>query len=212
MNLPFGQAEFFAVFAAYNSAVWPVQLLLVGLAVAIVGLALRPRTWSNRFTSWVLAFLWVWMGLVYHFGFFHRINPAAGLFAVFFVIQGLLFGLAGGVRGRLDFHFQPTVRGFAGALLVGYALVGYPLLGSLLGREFPATPTFGLPCPTTIFTLGVLFWLRRPASWFFLVIPLAWSLVGTTAALQLGVPEDLGLFAAGVVVAFLRFEPLFARA
>lgn len=33
MKLPFSQSEFFAMFAAYNAAVWPMQLLLVGLAV-----------------------------------------------------------------------------------------------------------------------------------------------------------------------------------
>ena len=53
MKLPFSQSEFFAVFAAYNSAVWPVQLLLVGFGVLIVGAALRPRPWSSRLASWI---------------------------------------------------------------------------------------------------------------------------------------------------------------
>jgi hypothetical protein len=207
MNLPFSQSEFFAVFAAYNSAVWPVQLLLVGFGVLIVGAALRPRPWSSRLTSWMLALLWMWMGLVYHFGFFRAINPAAGLFAAGFVLEGALLGVVGGVRGRLDFQFQPTAQGFGGALLIGYALVGYPLLASLLGQQFPATPTFGLPCPTTIFTFGVLLWLQRPAPVSLLVIPLAWSVIGTAAALQLGVGEDFGLIVAGVLTVVLRFVP-----
>ena len=207
MKLPFSPPEFFSVFAAYNTAVWPLQLLLVGLAVTVVGLALRPRHWSNRFTSWVLAFLWIWMGLVYHFGFFRTINPAAGVFAAAFVLEGVLIGVVGGVRGRLDFRFQPTWLGLTGVLLIGYALVGYPLLASLMGHHFPMTPTFGLPCPTTIFTFGVLLWLLRPAPVSLLVVPLAWSLLGTSAALQLGVREDLGLVVAGVLTAVLRFVP-----
>jgi hypothetical protein len=207
MNLPFGQAEFFGVFAAYNSAVWPVQVLLVGFGVLIVGAALRPRPWSSRLTSWMLALLWIWMGLVYHFGFFRAINPAAGIFAAGFVLEGAVLGVVGGLRGRLDFHFQPTAQGFGGALLIGYALVGYPLLASLLGQQCPATPTFGLPCPTTIFTFGVLLWLQRPAPVTLLVIPLAWSVIGTAAALQLGVGEDFGLIVAGVLTVVLRFVP-----
>jgi Family of unknown function (DUF6064) len=207
MKLPFSQSEFFAVFAAYNSAVWPVQLLLVGFGVLVVGVALRPRPWSSRLASWILALLWMWMGLVYQFGFFRAINPAAGFFAAGFVLEGALLGVAGGVQGRLDFHFQPTPQGFGGALLIGYALVGYPLLASLLGQQFPATPTFGLPCPTTIFTLGVLLWLRRPAPVSLLVIPLAWTVIGTAAALQLGVSEDFGLVVAGVATVVLRFVP-----
>jgi hypothetical protein len=94
-----------------------------------------------------------------------------------------------------------------GALLVGYALIGYPLLASLLGQQFPATPTFGLPCPTTIFTLGVLLWLQRPAPVFLLIIPLAWSVIGTAAALQLDVREDFGLLVAAVLTVVLRFVP-----
>lgn len=207
MTPPFSQPEFFGVFAAYNGAIWPLQLLLVGLAVAVVWLAVRPRAWSSRFASWVLAFFWIWMGLVYHFVFFRAINPAAGMFAAAFVLEGVLIGVVGGAGGRLDFRFPPTWRGIVGALLIAYALVGYPLLASLLGHRFPATPTFGLPCPTTIFTLGVLLWLRQPAPVSLLIIPLAWSLIGTSAALQLGVREDLGLVVAAVVTAVLRFVP-----
>jgi hypothetical protein len=207
MNPPFSQSEFFAVFAAYNSAIWPVQLLLAGLGVLVVGVALRPRPWSGRVASWILALLWIWMGLVYHFGFFRAINPAAGFFAAGFVLEGVLLAVVGGVRGRLDVRFQPTPQGLGGALLVGYALIGYPLLASLLGQQFPATPTFGLPCPTTIFTLGVLLWLQRPAPVFLLIIPLAWSVIGTAAALQLDVREDFGLLVAAVLTVVLRFVP-----
>ena len=207
MKLPFSQPEFFGVFAAYNTAVWPFQLVLVGLAVAVVWLAVRPRRWSNRFASWVLAFFWIWMGLVYHFVFFRAINPAAGVFAAAFVLEGVLIGVVGGAQGRLDCRVQPTWRGIAGALVIAYALVGYPALALLLGHQFPATATFGLPCPTTIFTLGVLLWLRQPAPVSLLIIPAAWSLIGTSAALQLGVREDLGLVVAGVATAVLRFVP-----
>jgi hypothetical protein len=207
MNPPFSQSEFFAVFAAYNSAIWPVQLLLAGLGVLVVGVALRPRPWSGRVATWILAMLWIWMGLVYHFGFFRAINPAAGFFAAGFVLEGVLLAVVGGVRGRLDVRFQPTPQGLGGALLVGYALIGYPLLASLLGQQFPATPTFGLPCPTTIFTLGVLLWLQRPAPVFLLIIPLAWSVIGTAAALQLDVREDFGLLVAAVLTVVLRFVP-----
>jgi hypothetical protein len=45
--------------------------------------------------------------------------------------------------------------------------------------------------------LGLLFWARRPFPRDLLAIPLAWSAIGGTAALALGVPQDLGLLAAG---------------
>jgi hypothetical protein len=46
--LPFTQDEFFAVFAAYNRAVWPAQVVLYALAAGLLGLLLfrpsAPRT------------------------------------------------------------------------------------------------------------------------------------------------------------------------
>ncbi|WP_339379209.1 DUF6064 family protein [aff. Roholtiella sp. LEGE 12411] len=37
----------------------------------------------------------------------------------------------------------------------------YPLIGYSLERTFPSLPTFGIPCPTTIFTFGLLFWTNK---------------------------------------------------
>ncbi len=105
----------------------------------------------------------------------------------------------GAVQRRLRFRFQPTLRGFAGALLLGYGLAAYPLLGYAAGHRYPATPTFGLPCPTTIYTLGLLLWAERPMPRWLLTVPLVWSAIGASAALQLGVLEDLGLVVAGAV-------------
>jgi hypothetical protein len=65
------------------------------------------------------------------------------------------------------------------------------------------TPLFGVaPCPTTIFTLGML--LLSNASWRLFVIPLFWSAVGGSAALLLAVPQDYGLILAGAIAATLR--------
>ena len=65
------------------------------------------------------------------------------------------------------------------------------------------TPLFGVaPCPTTIFTLGLL--LLSNASWRLFVIPLVWSAIGGSAAVLLAVPQDYGLILAGAIAATLR--------
>src|SRR5207248_10939428 len=71
-------------------------------------------------------------------------------------------------------------------------------LNQALGHDYPHTPTFGLPCPTTIFTLALMMWLERPFPRVLLVIPLTWAAIGGSAAFFLGVPQDLGLLAAGL--------------
>ena len=86
---------------------------------------------------------------------------------------------------------------------MGFALVVYPAIGYGLGHRYPAMPTFGVPCPTTIFTLGLLLFADRPP-WLVYVVPLLWSAVGSLAALRLGVYEDLALLAGGfVALAFM---------
>lgn len=93
------------------------------------------------------------------------------------------------------------------AVLLAYALVGYPLLGVALGHRYPATPTFGLPCPTAILTLALLLWAEPPVPKALLLVPLIWAAIGTSAAILLGVWQDLGLGVAGLVTGLLIFVP-----
>jgi hypothetical protein len=79
----------------------------------------------------------------------------------------------------------------------------YPLLGYLQGHIYPAAPTFGLPCPTTIFTFGILLWTDKKLPVITLVIPFLWSLIGFSAAFSLGIREDTGLLIAGLLTTIM---------
>jgi hypothetical protein len=91
-----------------------------------------------------------------------------------------------------------TREGGRAYALIVYALAVYPALGEAFGAGYPAAPTFGLPCPTTIFTIGVLL-LAKTDVRAILVVPILWAAVGSVAAFTLGVYQDLGLLVAGVV-------------
>jgi hypothetical protein len=208
MRLPFSAEQFMGVFERYNLAVWPAQLVFYAAAAGVMVLVARSRKHGGRWISAVLALFWAWMGVVYHWAFFARINPAAFLFAALFLIQSGLFIREGVLRPGLSFRTADApdgsdASGTAGALLVGYALLGYPLVGHAAGHLFPAAPTFGLPCPTTIFTFGVLLLADGRVPLRLLVIPVLWSLVGTVGAFSLGIPEDYGLSVAAVAATAL---------
>lgn len=202
MSLPFTRAEFFDVFVRYNEAVWPLQAAFYALALAGLALAFSRGRHAGRAIALILALLWAWMGAVYHLGYFRPVNPAAVLFGAVFLAGAAAFAWEGGVRNRLRFGAKSAV----GYLLLGYALVAYPLLAVLFGHAYPAMPTFGLPCPTTIFTIGTLALLRPPYPGYVFVVPVLWTLVGVQGALLLGVYEDLGLIAAGAAGAWLAFH------
>lgn len=202
MSLPFTRTEFFEVFVRYNEAVWPLQLALYALGLAALALAFSRGRHSGRAISLVLALLWAWMGAVYHLGFFRLVNPAAVIFGAVFLAGAAAFAWQGCVRNRLRFEARTGI----GYLLLGYALVAYPLLAVLFGHAYPAMPTFGLPCPTTIFTIGMLALLRAPYPRSVFVVPVLWALVGLQAFLVLGVREDLGLLAAAAAGIWLAFH------
>ena len=209
MNLPFTQPQFFEVLRSYNEDVMPLQigLFLLGLSAFVALVVRRPD--SDRVISAILAGLWAWMGIVYQLMYLREINPAATVFGAVFLGAAAIFAWTGVVRHRLVFDCESRARRITGHALIAYALVGYPLLSAMLGREFPQTPTFGLPCPTTIFTLGMLAFLSAPFPRYVLAIPIAWSLIGAQAALLLGVYEDLGLLLAALTGIWLVFDSPF---
>ena len=200
MNLPFTIEQFLGVFRDYNEAVWPAHVVAYALGLAALLAAARGGRGASAFVATALAAFWAWNGAVYHIGFFAAVNTAAYAFGALFVVQAGLFAYAGLVRRRLAFRLPRDGYGLAGAALVLYALAIYPLLGTTFGHGYPSNPAFGLaPCPTTIFTLGLLLWTERAVPKAVLVIPAFWALIGFTAALQLGVYEDTGLLVAVLV-------------
>jgi len=201
--LPFTVEQFFGVFRAYNQAVWPVQWVLVALALVALVMAARPNRWSNQVVAAILGGLWLWLGLAYHLAFFSAINPVAYAFAAVSVAGGLAFVWFGVVRRQLRFRVSFQPRGWLGWALVTFSLAIYPAWAVVAGHRFPEFATFGLPCPTTIFTIGMLAFLVPPYPRWPLVAPVLWCFVGAQAAFLLAVPQDLGLLVAAVAGVFL---------
>jgi hypothetical protein len=200
MNLPFTFEQFLGVFESYNLAIWPMQVIAHLLGIAAVLLAIKKIRYSDRIISAVLSFYWLWMGVVYHLMYFSAINKVAYGFAFLFIIQGILFLAVGVIKPNMSFKLRPDIFSITGAIFILYAMILYPILGSLLGHGYPQSPCFGVaPCPATIFTFGLLLWADRKLPKYILVVPLFWSIIGFGAALSLGIREDIGLLIAGVL-------------
>lgn len=199
MQLPFTSAEFMEVFRSYNEWVgsWIILFYLMAL-IAILN-AIKKFRYSDSLISSILGLFWLWMGIVYHILFFSTINPGAYIFGGMFILQGLLFFYLGIIRKKISYHFRKDLGGLAGLALLIFAFFIYPLLGYRAGHIYPAAPAFGLPCPTTIFTLGMLLWTDKKLPYGIIAIPLIWSLIGFVAAISLGIREDAGLLIAGLL-------------
>lgn len=201
MNIPFTTAEFYGVFSAYNAGIWPLQLLLMMLGLLAVVFLVRQRSYSSVAISAILALLWAWEALAYHLLFFTAINPLAYGFAALFMVGAAVFFWQGVVRRRLNFNPANIANGWrtvAGWGLLIFACFIYPAWTTFSGHRYPAFPTFGLPCPTTIFTIGLLAFLVKPYPRSVFVVPILWCVVGGQAAFVFDVQADFGLIVAGV--------------
>ena len=182
MKTPFTVEQFLEVFKKYNETVFPMQIILYLMGTIAIYLIIKPTSRSNKIISGILAFLWLWMGIVYHLVFFTAINKAANLFGSIFILQAFLFLSFGVFQNKLSFKFHLDIYGFTGIILIVFALIGYPILGYIFGHRYPLSPTFGLPCPTTIFTFGLLLLIYKKCPVSILVIPFIWSVLGFSAA------------------------------
>ena len=199
MAIPFTVEQFYEVFGTYNVAVWPAQLLLGLLGMVAVVLALAPRRGCGVAVSAILGILWVWIAVAYRLAFFTRISPPAYGFAALSAAGAAVFIWQGVIRRRLAFKWASDLKSAAGAMLIVYALAVYPVWSIYAGHPYPEMPTFGLPCPTTIFTIGLLCFAVPPTPRSPLIVPVLWCLVGAQAAFLLGVQPDLGLIPSGLV-------------
>jgi uncharacterized integral membrane protein len=199
MALPFTVEQFYGVFRDYNTAVWPAQWFLVVLAIAALAAVLWRRARSGLAVSAVLWVLWTWIALAYHLDFLARISPAAYGFAILSAAGAAVFVWQGVIRRRLAFRWLSDLKAMAGVVLIAFALRVYPVWSAYAGHPSPATPTFGLPCPTTIFTMGLLCFAVPPTPRSTLIVPVLWCGIGAQVAFFLGVQPDFGLIVAGVV-------------
>lgn len=199
--LPFTREQFFEVFTDYNAALWPVSLVAYALGAAAVLSIITGNRSAPRFVPAVLAVMWAWTGIAYHYLFFAEINPAAAAFAALFVIEAVVLTYHG-VFGQ-NLHPERWVgwRSGLGWALIAYAGIAYPLIGLAAGHGYGDLPQFGnTPCPVTLFTFGMLLLMRKPVPWSVLVIPVIWSLIGGSAAMLLSVPQDWVLLVSGIAM------------
>ena len=168
--LPFTFDEFFSVFAAYNVAIWPVQIAAYVIAAMALWLIFARRPAAGRVAGGVLALFWLWDGIAYHLLFFSKINPAAYIFGAGFILQGLLFFAYGAIADRLAFRFQSgwrgvlglapssTLRLFTRSLAISPGTAGHVPPCSVLHRVPPSYSP--LACSCCRYVLSLFFLLR----------------------------------------------------
>lgn len=163
--LMFSPRTYWRLIELHNLDVWPAQLVMLAVGLALLWLAATRRAGAARVLAALLAPVWLWVGWAFHWQHYATINWAAQYFALAFALQAvLLLGLGSLPR---DAHAPPT-GGAAqnlGWLLAVAGVLLYPLAGLLAGRPWTQVEMFGItPEPTALASLGLLLASAQPPS------------------------------------------------
>jgi hypothetical protein len=190
------------VFAAYNQQVWPMQVVAYLLGVMGLVMAVWKNSLSNRVVPAVLAFFWLWVAFMFWLPAGQQGFSLGYLFVVLFFIEGVLF-LVYVLMPQLSFEYQQNSLGLVGIFFGLYALLGYPLVSTLIGHAYPRMPPFGLtPCPVVAYTFGMLLLTTRKVPKFLLVIPFFYAVSGFLW-MSKGLWEDAGMVLSGLLGVWL---------
>ncbi len=190
MKIPFTREQFFEIFEKYNLGVFPVQLIILMLGISSAILLVSKFRLRHKLIGGFLGALWLWTGIAYHYAFFTEINKAASLFALLFLVQGLIFLVETFFGNKLEFEFNGKLIDYIASFFIVYGIVIYPVLVYLLDSPHVRIITLGLPCPSAIFTFGFLILTKPKFSKYILIIPVVWASIGTSAAYYFGVYPD----------------------
>jgi hypothetical protein len=199
--MPFTEQQFLYLLSNYNLTIGLSAVIVAFLiGITAVRLLFSKRKGTNRVINLILSVFWIWTGAVYHLFFFTQINPAAKIFGIGFIIQGILLLAYGVFSSNLNYQPSKSVRGVIGWFLIIYAILIYNSLSLILGHTYPMMPIFGIaPCPVTIFTFGFLLLSKNKLPKILVIIPFLWSIIGGSASIFFGIYEDIVLAISGIL-------------
>jgi hypothetical protein len=199
--LLFSPRTYYRLLELYNFAIWPVQIVAVGIGIAILAAMVNRR---NRTLAGLLALCWLWIAWAFHYQRYAQINWVASWFAAAFALQGLLLIMLGVIAGRAKFQPASNAALRIATSIVAIAVFGYPFLALLTGRAWTSAETFGvMPDPTAIATVAALALVRGTIRWLLLIVPLLWCAVAAATLWTMGAPEAIVVVAATVVALWL---------
>ena len=200
----FSVEEFLIVLENYNLEIWPLQIFVYILICIALFFSFKSTNYSPRIVLSVLAFLWLFNGIIFCFLFWAPSHIFSYIFGVFCILQGILF-LFSLKKSDITIGSANKTYTIIGILFVLYATIGYQIFGYFLGHIYPIFFPAGLvPCPTTIFTIGIFLIINNiPIKYY--VIPFIIAFGGFLPAYY-GIYEDAGLIISGILGTILLIQ------
>jgi len=188
--LLFAPRTYWRLFELMNEALWPAQVLAVLVGAALIALARIGGAGPARAAAVLLALAWVAVTWFFFLARYATINWAAEYMAWGFGAQALVLLAAAAPRGFLAYASPPSVRVRIGRAMIYAAVLLYPALAGIVGREWRQAETFGLsPDATALAALGFALLLPGRARALLMPLPVLWCLVGGVTLYTMNAPE-----------------------
>ena len=190
--LLFSPRTYYRLIERYNMAVWPAQLVTLGLGLGVLGLLRLQKPWQGRIISGIVALLWGGVAWAFLWNRYATINWAIVYVVPLFVLQVLLLLWSATRRQALSFRVSPNASGVAGVGLLAFSVAAYPLLAPMLGRTWRQVEVFGIaPDPTAIGTAGLFLLMHGRSRLIFLAIPVLWCVISGLTLWAMDSPDAL---------------------
>jgi len=189
-------------FAQYNEAIWPFQFLAI--ALSLIGLFYAFK--KSKTSDWVIIGIMILFYLWNAFGFWLPMAldgyTTGYVFISIFVFQsGYL--LYSGIKKRLSFQFHNSSSGIIGLVIIAYGLIFYPVVGLLVGRQYPALIFSPFcPCILNIYVMGMFLLTDKPMPRCLVMTPFVWGIIGFFFV-TMGLTEDIVLILVNILGAIL---------
>ena len=183
---------------AYNEATLPIQAVMIIAAVILTYLVFaKPGKKTDVWMKAFLAFAFAWNGVVFFLIFLR--NPVSMFTgAPLFIVVAALF-IVDIFTKKTQFRLPDAKWRKVLTVLWILLVFLYPLIGWALGHAYPRTCTPMMPCPLTVFALGLVAAATPNVDKKVFIALLPWALLGLPKCLgALDCYEDCILFAAGV--------------
>lgn len=197
--LLFSPRTYYRMIGLYNLALWPAQIAAVGLGLLLLFLSSREGAKESRVILLVLALIWALIAYAFHLQRYAAINWAARYAAAAFVLE-VLFLLAAALAPSVKFLRPKAFDQWGGLGLFLFALLAYPLLPALSGRNWTEAEIFALtPDPTALGTLGLLLMGRGRLRIPLMILPFLWCIAASLTLIAMKAPEAWIMSLAGTL-------------
>jgi hypothetical protein len=191
-------ATFWNRVATYNTATWPVQVVMIIAAIYLTyRVFAKPGSATDVWMKAFLAFAFAWDGIVLFLVFLR--NPISMFTGVplFIIVSVLLIVDIFAKKTRFKLPEGKWMRGLSIVWVLLAAL--YPLLGWPLGHTWPQVLLPLFPCPLTVFAIALVAATVPDTDKKVFIALLPWALMGLPKCFgALDCYEDCILFASGV--------------